>query len=121
MYSQKTISQKIKSTIKILPIKSMGEIKRVLNTYKLTREDFMLQLTAQEKKDLALLEKSGDFGTIDTYAQPGNEYSHLSDVDLLAHLESEGDFSSTDRPYNGPEFIAQTNDDTFIIIQAKRR
>jgi len=117
MYNPKTINQKIIGTLRILSIKSMDEITRVLNVYQLTQEDFMLQLTEQEKTDFATLEMDGDFGLNTTYNQPGDKVAHLSDVELLAQLDGEGDFGRND-PYNKPDLIAESGNKT-IFIQAK--
>ena len=117
MYNPKTINQKIIGTIKILPIKSMGEIMRVLNIYQLTQEDFMLQLTERDKTDLATLEMDGDFGLNITYNQPGDKVAHLSDAELLAQLDSDGDFGCND-PYNKPDLIVESGNKT-IFIQTK--
>lgn len=118
MYDTKTINKKIIGTLKILSIKTIGEIERVLNVYQLTMEDFMLNLTDQDMAELATMEKSGDFGPVNTYAEPGSEYAHLSDADLLAQLNNEGDFSSVPDPYR-PDLIAETGNST-IFIQTKK-
>lgn len=78
----------------------------------------MLNLTDQDKADLMTMEKSGDFGLINTYAGPGSEFDHLSDAELLAHLDNQGDFDSILDPYR-PDLIVESGTQT-VIIQAKK-
>jgi hypothetical protein len=79
----------------------------------------MITLTNDEKTDLATLDKDGDFGLNTTYMQPGDEVAHLNDAELLAQLNSDGDFDSVGDHYNKPELIAET-EETTIIIKAKK-
>jgi len=104
MCQEKTTVQKIIGTLKISPIKSMGELIRVLNIYQLTKEDFMVQLSETEKKTLAQMDKNGDFGMSTTYTFHSVEVesAHLSDAELLASLDNAGDFGKTDY-YISPE------------------
>ncbi len=71
-----------------------------------------MTLTKNDYLVLTGLEKSGDFGLYNS--QPGDEVSHLSDAELLAKLESEGDFGTNTRKQ-----ISFTTKTSTIFIQMK--